>query len=94
VQNTPALSPNTTGQLSVSFWLKPSTFDFTGGSDTSGRNALHFLGKYSSDGDNREWYFRLYNATAVDGTNRAKRISFYIFSLAGGLGAGSYFRII
>jgi len=86
-----AFSPNTTGAMTVSFWLKPSTFNFAGGNDVDEHNAVHFLGKYSTD-SNREWYFRIYNASATDGDNRNKRISFYMFNLNGGLGAGSYFQ--
>jgi hypothetical protein len=89
--DSPDLSPSTTGQFSVSFWFKTSTFNFAGGKDTEEGNAIHFLGKYSTD-NNREWYFRLYNASAYDHGSRRKRISFYVFNPDGGLGAGSYFQ--
>jgi len=89
-----SLSPNTTKEFSVSFWIKPSTFTFTGTSyDLGCKCAIHPLSKYdTSNGGQREWYFRLYNETAVDGVSRSKRLSFYIFNLEGGAGVGSYFQ--
>jgi hypothetical protein len=93
VPDTPLLSPANFGEkFTVAFWIRFDTFDFTGGSDTSNHNALHFLGKYSTNGDNREWYFRLHNATAIDGVFRGKRVSFYAFSPDKPLGTGSYFQ--
>ncbi|MDP3966490.1 MAG: LamG domain-containing protein [archaeon] len=93
VKDSKKLSPSTTkGDFSVSFWLRPDSFNFTGGNDTAERNAIHFLSKYSTDGNNREWYFRIYNDTAYDNGPRGKRISFYVFSHDEGLGAGSYFQ--
>ena len=89
------LSPSTSGAFSVSFWIKPSTFNFDGNVfDHVCECAVHPVSKYSSFlGNNREWYFRIYNGSAVDGgTNRPKRISFYVFNLTGSLGAGSYFQ--
>lgn len=81
------LSPSNSGEkMTVAFWMNPVTFDFTG----ENQGYVNFLGKGTSG--NQEWTFRMYNATAQDGGSRAKRVSFYGFNLAGGLGAGSYFQ--
>jgi hypothetical protein len=82
-------SPAATGQLTVSFWMNPSRFDFKGEAE----GYVHFLAKQEwSDKPNYEWAFRLYNDTAVDDGLRAKRVSFYLFNLQGGQGVGSYFQ--
>lgn len=82
-----SLSPSTNGEkMTVAFWMNPATFNFTG----ENQGYVNLLGKGESG--NQEWTFRLYNATAFDGVSRSKRMSFYGFNLAGGLGAGSYFQ--
>ncbi len=87
VADNPAFSPANSGQkITVAFWMKPSTFGFTG----ENAGYVHPLGKGTAQ--NQEWTFRLYNATAFDGVSRSKRVSFYSYNLSGGLGAGSYFQ--
>lgn len=79
----------TTGQITVSMWINPSNFDFVGEAE----NYIHFAGKADwMETPQYEWQFRLYNAYAFDEVSRAKRVSFYVFNLAGGLGVGSYFQ--
>jgi hypothetical protein len=81
-------SPSTFGQhMTVSFWMKPDTYDFAG-ENIDGY--IHFLGKreWNSEPSN-EWVFRLYNRTAWDDFSRSQRLSFYVFNRAGGFGAGS-----
>lgn len=78
-------SPSTTGQkMTVSFWFKPDTYNFTGVNE----GYVNFMGK--SDWSNgSEWEFRLDNETAYDGFSRSERMNFYTFNKGGGLGAGS-----
>lgn len=87
----PELSVATTGELTVSMWIKPTVNDFAITEESvpaSQGNYVDFLGKY--DFPNMcEWMFRMYNKT--DST-RPNRISFYVFNLAGGIGVGSYFQ--
>src|SRR3990167_6677030 len=85
---------NVTGQLTVCQWIKPHTFDFVGtGNDNSPANAVHFTRKYDNLNPGfREWYFRIYNNTADDGTLRPRRISFYVFNTTGGNGVGASFQ--
>ncbi|MBX4196058.1 LamG domain-containing protein [Candidatus Pacearchaeota archaeon] len=66
--------------LTVSVWISPSTLNFT----NSEKEYVHFLGK--GDKENHEWTFRMYN----NNSERPNRLSFYVFNLEGGLGAGSY----
>ena len=82
-------SPITTGQISISFWMRPEFFDFIG----VDAGFVNLLGKGQYGSPNQmEWYFRMYNSTAVDGVSRSKRTSFYMFNSAGGIGVGSYFQ--
>ena len=85
---------NVTGALTVCQWIKPHTFDFVGtGNDNSPANAVHFTSKYDNLNPGfREWYFRIYNNTADDGTLRPRRISFYVFNTTGGNGVGASFQ--
>ena len=76
-------SVSTTGQLSISVWMRPGTLNFPR-SEHSGY--VHWLGK--GEGVQHEWTFRMYSADNTE--NRANRTSFYLFNLPGGLGAGSY----
>lgn len=81
------LSPSTYGsKITISFWMKPTTFNFKGES----QGYAYILGKGQSN--NHEFAFRIYNSTAFDGVSRSKRNSFYAFNLNGGLGAGSYYQ--
>jgi hypothetical protein len=88
------LSPKKDG-FSVSFWIKPSTFDFAGTKyELECECGVHPISKYSfSGGGQREWYFRIYNNSAKDGSiERKKRIAFYIFNLTDPIGVGSHFQ--
>ena len=78
-----AFSLPTTGQLSISVWMRPGTLTFP---DTEGTGYVHWLGKGAAN--QREWTFRMYSADNAE--NRANRTSFYLFNLAGSEGAGSY----
>jgi hypothetical protein len=73
-------SATTTGGLTISFWMSPRVENFS-----TPDNNIRFLGK--GDPKQYEWSFVMYNQ---DGTDRPQRISFYIFNLNGGLGAGHY----
>jgi hypothetical protein len=74
-------SISTYGGLTVSFWMSPSVTDFSNSDDY-----IHFLGK--GDTGKFEWSFVMYNKDGTD--NRSQRISFYMFNVGGGLGAGHY----
>jgi Concanavalin A-like lectin/glucanases superfamily len=78
-----AFSLSTTGQLSISVWMRPGTLTFP---DTEGTGYVHWLGKGGVN--QQEWTFRMYSADNVE--NRANRTSFYLFNLTGSEGAGSY----
>lgn len=85
------LSANASGTvtgLTIAFWIKPSTFNFTGTSgDVSAGDAVHPLGKL--DNGDMEWQFRLYNSTA----STPKRFSFYHYNKSvGSVGVGSFFQ--
>ena len=73
----------TTGQITISAWIKPSTLRFE---NTMGTGFVHFLSK--GDGGSQEWALRMYSNDNSEG--RRNRISFYLFNPNGGLGAGSY----
>lgn len=76
-------SVSNTGQLSIAVWMRPGTLTFP---KSEGGGYVHWLGK--GDTDQQEWTFRIYSAANTAG--RENRCSFYLFNLAGGLGAGSY----
>jgi hypothetical protein len=73
----------TTGKLSISVWMRPGTLRFP---DPEGSGYVHWLGKGVAN--QHEWAFRMYSTDNTEG--RGNRTSFYLFNLAGGLGAGSY----
>jgi hypothetical protein len=75
-----SLSISTTGQLSISVWLKPDSLNFV----KSENNYVHWMGKGMTN--QQEWTFRMYNLDS----QRPNRMSCYAFNLSGGLGAGSY----
>jgi hypothetical protein len=76
-------SVSTTGQMSISAWIRPDTLMFPKWESTG---YVHWMGKGQSGV--HEWVFRMYNLTNEE--NRPNRMSFYLFNPAGGLGAGSY----
>jgi hypothetical protein len=94
ITDSDVLSPNSKGQLTISFWMKPATFNFVGTStDADSKSRIHPINKYAYSGQNAEWYFAFYNGTGNDGSeNRPKRISFYVCNKTGGKCIGSYFQ--
>jgi hypothetical protein len=91
IPDSPEFSLTTTGALTVSAWIRPSTLTFP---STEGKGVdltrayVHWLGK--GEAGQREWVFRMYSADNTDG--RANRISFYVFKPDGDLGIGSYYQ--
>ena len=78
----------TTGELSVSAWMRPDTLDFPRWEETG---YVYWLGK--GDSGKQEWAFRMYNRDNTTETPpRPNRISVYTFNPDGGLGVGSYFQ--
>lgn len=77
----------TTGQLSVSAWIRPDVLTFPVFQSTG---YVHWMGK--GEAGQHEWVFRMYNEQTTDIPPRANRISFYVFNPAGGEGIGSYFQ--
>jgi hypothetical protein len=85
---------STTGELTISVWLKPDTLNFPSVERNS--DYIHWLGKgeRSCVGGNQEWAFRMYNHfDPLDSPSRPNRISFYLFNPEGGLGVGSYVQV-
>jgi hypothetical protein len=83
-----AFSVSTTGQLSISVWMRPGTLNFPddeAGTTDDPNRYVHWLGKGVAN--QHEWTFRMYNASSPD---RPSRTSFYLFNPAQILGAGSY----
>jgi hypothetical protein len=80
-----AFSVPTTGALTVEYWIRPDTLQF---SDTEGSGYVYLLGKGSPG--HHEWYGRMYSKNNQE--NRPNRISGYAFNPKGGLGAGSFFE--
>jgi Concanavalin A-like lectin/glucanases superfamily len=87
VSDSPAFSVTTTGQLTVSAWIRPDVLTFPTAQSTG---YVHWLGK--GEPGQHEWVFRMYNQQTSDDQPRPNRISFYVFNLAGGQGIGSYFQ--
>lgn len=85
IPNALDFSVTTTGQLTVSAWIKPETLTFP---HTEGSGYVHWLGK--GETGQQEWTFRIYSQGNTE--NRENRISFYVFNPEGGLGVGSYFQ--
>lgn len=81
IEDSDELSISTTGELSVSVWIRPDTYNFE---NTEGNGYVHWLGK--GETNNHEWLMRMYNQNS----DRPNRISGYAFNLSGGLGSGSY----
>lgn len=90
VPDNSAYSISTTGEISVSFWMYMTSWDFPGQSDT--KQFTNIIAKNTYNGGAQcEWGFRIYNQNGLDGTNaRPCRISFYAFSPECGYGAGAY----
>jgi len=75
----------TTGQLTVSAWIRPDAPTFPAAESTG---YVHWMGK--GQRGQYEWAFRMYNQQASDNPPRPNRISFYVFNLAGGQGIRSH----
>jgi hypothetical protein len=87
-------SVSTTGELTVSTWMRPDTLNFPSVEKNS--DYIHWLGKGELSGvdGNQEWTFRMYNhVDRFDSPPRSNRISFYLFNAEGGLGVGSYVQV-
>jgi hypothetical protein len=88
----PALSPATTGSLTISAWMRPDTLNFP---QSEGSGYVYWLGKGQTSGESgdQEFALRMYN---LDNTRekppRPNRVSGYLFNPNGGLGVGSYFQ--
>ena len=87
-------SVSTTGELTISAWLRPDTLNFPSVERNS--DYIHWLGKGERTGTegNQEWTFRMYNhIDPLDNPSRPNRISFYLFNPQGGLGVGSFVQV-
>lgn len=71
--------------LTVEIWIRPDVLVFPG---ETPEQYIHWLGK--GDAGHYEWGLRFYSREST----RPNRISAYIWSPAGGLGAGAYFQDI
>jgi hypothetical protein len=87
IPDSPDFSAATTGQISVSAWIRPDVLTFP---VAQGAGYVHWLGKGESG--QHEWAFRMYNLVTADNPPRPNRISFYLFNRAGGEGIGSHFQ--
>jgi hypothetical protein len=87
IADSPDFSVATTGQITVSAWIRPDVLTFP---ITESTGYVHWLGK--GEPGQREWVFRMYNEQTADDPPRPNRISFYVFNLAGGQGIGSHFQ--
>jgi hypothetical protein len=81
------ISAATTGQLSVSAWVRPDVLTFP---IFQGSGYVHWMGK--GQAGQQEWVFRMYNQETTDTPPRPNRISFYLFNPVGGEGIGSHFQ--
>jgi hypothetical protein len=80
-----ALSPATTGVITIEAWMRPDVLQFP---NDEGSGYVHWMGK--GEAGQHEYVSRMYS---LDNTEtRPNRISGYSFNLSGGLGAGSYFQ--
>jgi hypothetical protein len=84
--------PTSTKGLTVEAWIRPDELSFKGeqGSDPSVNPYVYCLGKGCSK--QYEWAFRFYSSELQAAAARPNRISGYIWSPAGGEGAGAYFQ--
>jgi hypothetical protein len=87
ILDSPDFSVTTTGQLTVSAWIRPDVLTFPIAESTG---YVHWLGKGKPG--QQEWVFRMYNEQTTNHPSRSNRISFYMFNLSGGEGIGSHFQ--
>lgn len=85
IPNRSDFSVSTTGELTVSAWLRPDTLLFP---STEGEGYVYLMGKGTRG--QQEWAVRMYSQDNT--VDRGNRVSFYVFNLEGGLGVGSYFQ--
>jgi hypothetical protein len=78
-----AFSVPTTGDFSMSVWMRPDVLTFA---DQEGTGYVHWMGK--GEPSQHEWVWRMYGQNNTEG--RVNRTSSYLFNLAGDLGAGVY----
>jgi hypothetical protein len=81
----------TTGELTISAWIRPDTLVFP---HDERRGYVNWLGKGEGQGrtGRQEWAFRMYSSGIPETEMRSNRIAFYLFNPSGGLGIGSYFQ--
>jgi hypothetical protein len=80
-----ALSPATTGVLTLEAWMRPDALQFP---HAEGSGYVHWMGK--GEPGHQEYVARMYSTRNEE--NRPNRISGYLFNASGGKGAGSYFE--
>lgn len=85
VKDNGALSPATTGVLTIEAWMRPDTLTFP---HKEGTGYVHWMGK--GEPNNHEYAARMYSTGNTE--KRANRVSGYLFNASGGKGAGSYFQ--
>lgn len=85
VKDHQALSPATTGVLTIEAWMRPDTLRFP---HKEGTGYVHWMGK--GNPNNHEYAARMYSSDNSE--KRDNRISGYLFNASGGKGAGSYFQ--
>jgi hypothetical protein len=81
------LSVATSGELTVSAWIRPDVLNFPNEESTG---YVHWMGK--GDAHEREWVCRMYSYKNSEMPARPNRISFYVFNPEGDLGVGSFFQ--
>lgn len=82
-------SVTTTGELSISFWIKPNVLDNLITTASTDGEYIDYFGKGRYGPNEYEWTFRFYNLT---GSGRPNRMSFYVFNESAGIGVGSFFQ--
>jgi hypothetical protein len=87
IPSSDAFSISTSGELSVSAWLRPDVLNFPA---SEGSGYVHWMGK--GETGQAEWTLRIYSHSNTETPPRPNRISFYVFNPEGGLGVGSYFQ--
>jgi hypothetical protein len=80
-----ALSPATTGQITLEAWIRPDALQFP---NDQGTGYVHWMGK--GEPNQHEYVARMYSKTNDE--NRPNRVSGYAFNPAGNRGAGSFLQ--
>lgn len=84
-----AFSVPTTGEITISFWVKLKDKNFPNSTYSTDGQYVDYLGKGSYSPTAYEWAFRMYDERSP---LRRNRLSFYVFNEAAGTGVGSYFQ--